>query len=78
MAAIEKRKEKIQNNTILKEYERAYKRNYARLSNHRLSNEEFRIWAETASQERDKLSVKYESSPSDHIVVDFKKYLGNK
>lgn len=78
IAAMRTRKKKVQNNPILKEYEKAYKRMYARLSNHKLSNEDFRLWVEDASRKRDSVAAKYSSSPSDNIVNQFKEYLGNK
>ena len=72
------KKKKVQNNPILKEYEKAYKRMYARLSNHNLSNENFRLWVEDASSKLDSVAAEYSSSPSDDIVNQFKEYLGNK
>lgn len=73
-----RRKEKLKSNPIIFEYERAYKRNYARLSNHKLNNESFRLWVDDASQKRDEISEKYEQTPSEELLSDFKKYLGNK
>lgn len=78
LAAIRARKNKVQNNPILKEYEKAYKRMYARLSNRKILNEEFRLWVEEASQERDHISAIYTNSPSNELIESFKKYLGNK
>lgn len=77
-AAIQTRKKKIQNNPILKEYEKAYKRNYARLANHKIAKEDFRLWTEEAAQKRDEFSSKYTSTPSEEIVTEFKAYLGNR
>ena len=48
LAAMKARKKKVQDNPILK-YEKAYKRMYAHLSNHKISNEDFRLWAEAAA-----------------------------
>ena len=76
--ANKRRKEKLSSNPILKEYERAYKRNYARTKNQKLSAEEFRLWTETAVSERDKAVERYSLSPSEDIISDFKKWLGNK
>lgn len=78
LAAMKARKDKVQNNPILKEYEKAYKRMYARLSNHKISNEEFRLWMEDAVQERDIAITNYNCSPSEEIVKRFKEFLGNK
>jgi hypothetical protein len=78
IAAIKTRKQKVQGNPILKEYEKAYKRMYARLSSHKISNEEFRLWSDKASIKRDSFVDKYNSSPSEILLIQFKKYLGNK
>lgn len=77
-AAIDTRKRKIQKSPILKEYERAYKRNYARLSNHKMTNEDFRLWTEKASKKRDELAAQYELTHSQDLVTEFIDYLGNK
>lgn len=78
LAAIKARKNKVQNNPVLKEYEKAYKRMYARLSNRKISNEDFRLWVEEASQKRDRVSILYTESHSNDLIGSFKKYLGNK
>lgn len=71
-------KNKINNNPILKEYERAYKRYYARVTNNKMSTEDFRLWTEEASKKRDCISAEYKIHPSDQLIADFKHYLGNK
>lgn len=71
-------KNRLKNNPILKEYERAYKRNYARVTNHKMSSEDFRLWTEEASIKRDTISAEYDACPSDQLIADFKQYLGNK
>ena len=76
--AQKRRRERLNTNPIIREYERAYKRNYARVSNHKMGQSEFQLWVDEASKKRDKFSIKYQTSPSDQIVIDFKKYLGNK
>lgn len=78
LAAMRTRKKKVQNSPILKEYEKAYKRMYARLTNHKLSNEDFRLWVENASSKRDSVAAEYSLCPSDDIINQFKEYLGNK
>ena len=77
LAAMQARKKKVQDNPILK-YEKAYKRMYAHLSNHKISNEDFRLWAEAAANKRDSSLAEYSSSPSDDIINQFKEYLDNK
>ena len=76
--AQKRRREKTNSNPIIKEYERAYKRNYARVSNHKMDPNDFRLWVDTASKKRDDLSLQYQHSESEQIIIDFKKYLGNK
>lgn len=73
-----RRRERLNTNPIIREYDRAYKRNYARVSNHKMEQSEFQLWVDEASKKRDNFSIKYQTSPSDQIVIDFKKYLGNK
>ena len=76
--AQKRRKEKVNSNPIVKEYERAYKRNYARVTSHKMNAEDFRLWTEEAAKKRDAFSAEYDSNPSDQIISEFKKYLGNK
>lgn len=78
IAAINARKNKVQGNPILKEYEKAYKRMYARQSSHKITAEDFRLWVEAASSKRDLVTAEYNQNPSDDIIQQFKKYLGNK
>lgn len=73
-----KYKEKISSNPILKEYEKAYKRNYARATHKKISKESFRAWAEEAANKRDVLSAKYLADPDENLVKEFKQYLGNR
>lgn len=76
--ARKRRREKEHSDPIIKEYNRAYKRNYARVSNHKMDPNDFRLWVDTASKKRDDLSLQYQQSESEQIIIDFKKYLGNK
>lgn len=78
LAAMRTRKSKVQNNPILKEYEKAYKRMYARQSSHKISAEDFRLWVEEASSKRDLAIAEYDRNHSDNIIQNFKEYLGNK
>lgn len=78
LAAMQTRKKKVSLNPILKEYERAYKRNYSRVSNKRMTNEDFRKWVDAAIIERDRLNSEYNGNPPDTALNEFKKYLGNK
>lgn len=78
LATLKNQKDKLNNNPILKEYQKAYKRRYAQVSNKKLSNDEFRLWVEEATSKRDEAAELYNSNPDDRIVQEFKKYLGNK
>ena len=69
---------KVNQNPILKEYTKAYKRNYARIGKPGMTNDQFRIWVDEATKKRDELATEYTSNPSEQLVVAFKKYLGNK
>lgn len=69
---------KINQNPILKEYAKAYKRNYARVGKPGMTIEQFRVWVDEATKKRDELAVEYSSNPSEILVTEFKKYLGNK
>lgn len=78
IAAINARKNKIKQNPILSEYEKAYKRNYARVANHKMTNEDFRLWVDQASIKRDQTVKEYEATHSDELLANFKKYLCNR
>lgn len=78
IAAIKSRKEKLSKNPILREYEKAYKRNYARCYNSQISQEEFQSWINEATKKRTLAEKKYNKKPSEEIVNSFKSYLGNK
>ena len=59
IVAMKTRKKKVQNNPVLREFEKAYKRMYARLTNHKISNEDFRLWMDEASVNRDSTITEY-------------------
>ncbi len=61
-----------------KGYEKAYKRMYARISSGTLEKSDFLKWSEEAKQKRDATSRRYAESKDEAILIDFKKYLGNK
>ena len=71
-------KEKVYKNPILQEYERAYKRNYAKCKRNAIDSETFRQWIDEATIERDRVATEYEKSNDIAILDAFKKYLGNK
>lgn len=78
VGANRKYKEKVYKNPILQEYERAYKRNYAKCKRNAIDAESFRQWIDDATIERDRVTVEYENSNDIAILESFKKYLGNK
>lgn len=69
---------KINNNPIIKEFKKTYKRKYAQVSNMKLTQEEFRIWLDKATIKRNEAAEMYTKNPDDQIVQEFKRYLGNK
>jgi len=78
LAAIEARAEKLKSNPILKEFEKAYKRNYARRKNDIMSPAEFSEWSNKATAERDRIALEYAAEPSEQLLQQFKEFLGNK
>lgn len=78
IAAANNLKNKKKSSPILLEFDKAYKRNYARVSSRKTTKEDFRIWTEEAIHERDKVNAQYTAEPSEELVLNFKKYLGNK
>ena len=76
--AQKRRKQKVNSDPITKEYEKAYKRMYARISSGTLEKSDFLKWSEEAKQKRDVASQRYAKSKDETIIIDFKKYLGNK
>lgn len=71
-------KNKVKSNPILKEYEKAYKRNYAKVSRGDMSKDMFVKWTEEAIAKREKATIDFEKSQSQNIITDFKNFLGNK
>lgn len=76
--AQKRRKQKVNSDPITKEYEKAYKRMYARIGSGTLKKSDFLKWSEEAKQKRDAASQRYAESKDETILIDFKKYLGNK
>lgn len=76
--AQKRRKQKVNSDPITKEYEKAYKRMYARINSGTLEKSDFLKWSEEAKQKRDAASQRYAKSKDETIIIDFKKYLGNK
>ena len=75
-------KNKRKENPIMKEYDKAYKRIYARYSKAKgaspTNSAEFKKWKEEALAERDRVAKTYLQNPSDDLINEFKKFLNNK
>lgn len=72
-------KNKRKKNPVLKEYDKAYKRMYARYSSKKnLTSDEYTKWKNEAVQERDKALKAYAENPSDTVINNFKQFLNNK
>lgn len=72
-------KNKRKQNPILKEYDKAYKRMYARYSNKKnLASDEYTKWKNEAARERDKALEAYTKNPSEAVINNFKQFLHNK
>ena len=78
LAAKQTRKAKVDSTPILQEYQRAYKRMYARVTAKKISQKDFKEWSDNASHERDRIIATYGSTPSIDIIASFKNYLGNR
>jgi len=78
LAAQKKQKNKLDSSPILREYQKAYKRKYAQVSNKKLKPEEFRLWVDEATIKRDETTELFYTNTNEQIIQDFKDYLGNK
>lgn len=78
LSAVNNRKEKLTTNPILKEYDRAYKRMYARNKNHKITPDEYKSWLTEANKQRDFYLEKFKAEENDMTIDEFKKFLGNK
>lgn len=76
--AQKRRKMKVSSNPIEKEYQKAYKRMYARVNSGILKKSDFFKWSEEAKQRRDAASQKYTQLNDSAIIAEFKNFLGNK
>ncbi len=71
LMTLKRRKEKVKSSPFIYEYEKAYKRMYARRTSNKITLEEFRLWAESASAKRDDFIQKYNSDPSEDMLLEF-------
>lgn len=78
LMAQKRRKEKLNSDPITKEYEKAYKRMYARVSNGAMKKSEFVKWSDLVREKRDNVIEEYTRTSDQSILQAFKEYLGNK
>lgn len=78
LGSAEAYKEKLTKNPILLEYQKAYKRLYARVRNGNMEQAEFDNWIRDITIERDVLAEEFEQTQDLKIVLEFKERLGNK
>nr|WP_295299484.1 DUF6076 domain-containing protein [uncultured Blautia sp.] len=71
-------KAKVKSNPILKEYEKAYKRNYAKVSRGELSRDAFEKWSANAVTKREEAIKAFDQTGDLEIVNNFKFFLGNR
>lgn len=71
-------KDKLTKNPILQEYQKAYKRLYARVRSGRMEQAEFDDWVRNITIERDSLAERYSQSQDISIVESFMLLVGNK
>ena len=71
-------KSKVQSNPILKEYEKAYKRNYAKASRGEISRDAFEKWSADAILKREESLKTFEQTGNYDIINNFKRFLGNR
>lgn len=71
-------KSKVKNNPILKEYEKAYKRNYAKASRGEISRDAFEKWSADAISKREEYLKTFEQTGNSDIINNFKRFLGNR
>ncbi len=71
-------KAKVKSNPILKEYEKAYKRNYAKVSRGELSRDAFEKWSANAVTKREEAITAFNQTGDFEIVNNFKFFLGNR
>lgn len=71
-------KSKVKSNPILKEYEKAYKRNYAKTSRGEISRDAFEKWSADAVSKREECIKAFNQTEDSEIINTFKRYLGNK
>lgn len=71
-------KAKVKSNPILKEYEKAYKRNYAKVSRGELSRDAFEKWSANAVSKREEAIKTFNQTGDPEIISSFKFFLGNR
>lgn len=78
LGSAEAYREKLTKNPILQEYQKAYKRLYARVRNGKMEQADFDEWVHNITIERDILAEKFRQTGDFQIVNDFITRIGNK
>lgn len=78
LGSAEAYREKLTKNPILQEYQKAYKRLYARMRNGKIEQAEFDEWVRNITIERDILAEKFNQTGDFNIVNSFIDRIGNK
>lgn len=78
LGSAEAYKEKLTKNPILQEYQKAYKRLYARVRNGNMEQSDFDNWVRDITIERDICAAEFERTRDVGIVEGFMKRVGNK
>lgn len=78
LGSAEAYKEKLTKNPILQEYQKAYKRRYARVRNGNMEQSDFDNWVRDITIERDICAEEFEKTRDIRIVEDFINRVGNK
>lgn len=71
-------KEKVTKNSILQDYQTAYKRLYARVRSGRMEQAEFNAWVQDVTRIRDEMAEEFERTGDIKLVQKFKEIVGNK
>ena len=78
LGSAEAYKEKLTKNVILQEYQKAYKRLYARVRSDRMEQADFNAWVQETTEIRDRMAQDFEQTGDIRIVEEFKQIVQNK
>ena len=78
LGSAEAYREKLTKNVILQEYQKAYKRLYARVRSDKMEQADFNAWAQETTEIRDRMAQDFEQTGDIRIVEEFKQIVQNK